>query len=62
MHVCHGRDYWARFEAFLKQLTRRARDVYVVTGPLWLPTQDADGGWKVTYPFIGRQPGTLCAP
>ncbi|EFJ41614.1 mitochondrial nuclease [Volvox carteri f. nagariensis] len=48
-----NRDYWARFERFVKELTYAAADVYIVTGPLWLPTQspppqqqqqDGDGG------------------
>ncbi|PNW79681.1 hypothetical protein CHLRE_08g362750v5 [Chlamydomonas reinhardtii] len=34
-----NRDYWARFERFVKELTDVAGDVYVITGPLWLPTQ-----------------------
>ncbi|KAG2436045.1 hypothetical protein HYH02_011756 [Chlamydomonas schloesseri] len=34
-----NRDYWARFERFVKELTDVAGNVYVITGPLWLPTQ-----------------------
>jgi hypothetical protein len=51
-----NRDYWARFERFVQDLSRRCDDVWVVTGPLYLP-QPAPGGAPGTYvmnhPMIG---------
>lgn len=38
-----NRHYWARFEAFVRELTLVADDVWVVTGPLWLPGRAAPG-------------------
>lgn len=36
--VGFNRGYWARLEGFVRHLTRHFDDVYVVTGPLFLPT------------------------
>lgn len=33
-----NRDYWARFERFVRNLSRSFKTVYVCTGPLFLPT------------------------
>lgn len=51
-----NRDYWARFERFVKDVAQRADSVYIVTGPLWLPRpDDAAGGdkWVMQHPLIG---------
>jgi endonuclease G len=32
--------------------------VYVVSGPLYLPRQEADGKWYVRYQVIGNPPNT----
>jgi hypothetical protein len=29
-------------------------DVYVVTGPLWMPTMRDNGQWRMEYPLIGE--------
>jgi len=34
-----NRNYWARFEKYTKDLTKRYSDVFVVTGPLFLPVR-----------------------
>lgn len=47
------RDYWARFERFVKDMTKKFDDVYIVTGPLWMPTADNDGKWTMKFPCIG---------
>ena len=46
------RDYWARFERFVRQLAASCKEVYVITGPLYLPTQTASG-YMMNYPLIG---------
>ena len=46
------RDYWARFERFVSLLTRTCEDVYIVTGPLYLPSQTALG-YRMSHPMIG---------
>ncbi|KAI3428702.1 hypothetical protein D9Q98_007526 [Chlorella vulgaris] len=60
-----NRDYWARFERFVQDLSRRCDDVWVVTGPLYLP-QPAPGGAPGTYvmnhPMIGTPPQLMAVP
>jgi endonuclease G len=51
-----NRHYWAYLEAFCRDLTKRFADVYVITGPLYLPNQEADGKWYVKYQVIGNPP------
>ncbi|RKP06778.1 DNA/RNA non-specific endonuclease [Thamnocephalis sphaerospora] len=51
-----NRNYWAYLENFCRQLTERYADVYVVSGPLYLPRQEADGKWYVHYQMIGNPP------
>lgn len=50
-----NRDYWARFERFVNLLTRSCNDVFVVTGPLYLPTQTSQG-YVLQHPMIGESP------
>lgn len=47
------RDYWARFERFVKQLVYKADDVYVVTGPLYVPVRTPEG-YFMHHPMIGE--------
>ena len=47
-----GRDYWARFERFVKTLAWSSDDVYIVTGPLYVP-QRTPQGYVMQYPMIG---------
>ncbi|KAI8370988.1 hypothetical protein BD560DRAFT_329476 [Blakeslea trispora] len=51
-----NRDYWAHLEHFCRELTRKFSDVYVFTGPLYLPHQEADGKFYVKYQMIGNPP------
>ncbi|RUP49477.1 hypothetical protein BC936DRAFT_142426 [Jimgerdemannia flammicorona] len=52
-----NRDYWAHLESFCRHLTKTFSDVYVITGPLYLPRQDpTDGKWYVRYQMIGNPP------
>ena len=50
-----NRDYWARFEKFIKDTAKASDGVYIVTGPLWLPQPDArgTGKWEMKHPMIG---------
>ncbi|KAI7861726.1 hypothetical protein BDF14DRAFT_1991437 [Spinellus fusiger] len=48
-----NRDYWAHFENFCRTLTKSFPDVYVFTGPLYLPHQERDGKFYVKYQVIG---------
>ncbi|KAE8144539.1 hypothetical protein BDV25DRAFT_166618 [Aspergillus avenaceus] len=51
-----NRDYWAHFEDFGRNLTKKYSSVRIVTGPLYLPHRDADGKWRVSYEVIGNPP------
>ncbi|KAL2859625.1 hypothetical protein BJX68DRAFT_117291 [Aspergillus pseudodeflectus] len=51
-----NRDYWAHFEDFCRNLTKKYPSVRIVTGPLYLPARDADGKWRVSYEVIGTPP------
>ncbi|PYH32437.1 DNA/RNA non-specific endonuclease [Aspergillus neoniger CBS 115656] len=51
-----NRDYWAHFEEFCRDLTKKYPSVRVVTGPLYLPHRDQDGKWRVSYEVIGNPP------
>ena len=51
-----NRDYWARLEHFIRNLTFKYDDVYVCTGPLYLPSLEEDGKWYVKYEVIGDPP------
>lgn len=51
-----NRDYWAHFEQFCRDLTKKYPSVRIVTGPLYLPHRDADGKWRVSYEVIGNPP------
>ncbi|KAL3478580.1 hypothetical protein BJX99DRAFT_101543 [Aspergillus californicus] len=51
-----NRDYWAHFEDFCRNLTKKYPSVRVITGPLYLPSREADGKWRVNYEVIGTPP------
>lgn len=58
-----NRDYWARFEKFVKDLVWNSDEVFVVTGPLYLPSQSRNGGqWRMNYPLIGSVPQLIAVP
>ena len=52
------RDYWARFERFVSLLTRTCDDVYIVTGPLYLPFK-TPLGYMMQHPMIGDHTLTM---
>ena len=41
--------YWANLEDFCRGLTKLFRDVYVISGPLYLPAKRDDGRSFVQY-------------
>ncbi|KZC11918.1 PREDICTED: endonuclease G, mitochondrial [Dufourea novaeangliae] len=48
-----NRDSWNRLEKYVRGLTKVYKDVYVCTGPLYLPKKEADGKKYVRYEVIG---------
>mmetsp|Transcript_1435 Transcript_1435/g.4274 ORF Transcript_1435/g.4274 Transcript_1435/m.4274 type:complete len:410 (-) Transcript_1435:16-1245(-) len=56
-----NRDYWARFEHFVKGLTNTCEEVFVVTGPLFLPKLTSRG-YTMAYPMIGEVPNLVAVP
>lgn len=57
-----NRDYWARFEKFVKDLNKKADEVFVVTGPLFLPKKDEGGKYHMDYQMLGHPPALLSVP
>ncbi|KAJ3047202.1 nuclease [Rhizophlyctis rosea] len=53
-----NRAYWFHFENFTRSLTTKFDDVYVVTGPLYLPKKEEDGKYYVRYQVIGEPANT----
>ncbi|KAJ1651356.1 nuclease [Dispira simplex] len=53
-----NRDYWAYFETFTRRLTKHFSDVYVFTGPLYLPKPipGSSGRFKMEFEVIGNPP------
>ncbi|XP_014482760.1 PREDICTED: endonuclease G, mitochondrial isoform X1 [Dinoponera quadriceps] len=51
--VGFNRDSWNRLEKYVRKLTNIYKDVYVCTGPLYLPKKEADGKKYVRYEVIG---------
>lgn len=51
--VGFNRDSWNRLEKHVRHLTKVYKDVYVCTGPLYLPKVEANGKKYVRYEVIG---------
>lgn len=49
-----NRDSWNRLEKYVRKLTKIYPNVYVCTGPLYLPKREADGKAYVKYQVIGN--------
>ena len=47
-----NRDYWARFERFVQDTTKSFDDVWVVTGPLYIP-RPTPTGWQMDHGMLG---------
>jgi endonuclease G len=52
-----NRGYWASFEKFVRSLGPRFEEVYVVTGPLYLPKKEEEK-YFIKYQVIGNPPNT----
>ena len=50
-------QYWARFEQFARDLTKTYSDVYVFSGPLYMPTRAAGGKWVVSFEVLRGEDG-----
>ncbi|RHY62568.1 hypothetical protein DYB38_002140 [Aphanomyces astaci] len=58
-----NRGYWSRFEGFVRHLATHYGGVYVVTGPLFLPTRTPQGdSYEVQYPVVGSPPTAIAVP
>ncbi|KAK6979137.1 endonuclease G mitochondrial [Biomphalaria glabrata] len=49
-----NRDSWNSLEKYVRALARKNKNVYVCTGPLFLPRKEADGKLYVRYEVIGE--------
>lgn len=49
-----NRDSWNRLEKYVRHLTKKYKNVYVCTGPLYLPRNEPDGRRYVKYQVIGQ--------
>lgn len=49
-----NRGYWRKLEKHVRDLTKDHQNVYVITGPLYLPYNEADGKRYVKYQVIGQ--------
>ena len=57
--VGFNRGYWLQIESFVRGLTKKFDDVYVISGPLFLPKFDAqEGKHFVKYEVLGDPPNT----
>lgn len=52
--VGFNRDSWNRLEKHVRKMTKNYSNVYVCTGPLYLPKKEADGKNYVRYQVIGQ--------
>ena len=48
-----NRGYWSKLEKYVRDLTKDNQNVFVVTGPLYLPYTESDGKRYVKYQVIG---------
>ncbi|VDN31946.1 unnamed protein product [Gongylonema pulchrum] len=49
-----NRDKWNELEKHVRRLARKHKNVYVCTGPLYLPKMESDGALYVKYKVIGK--------
>nr|P81204.1 RecName: Full=Nuclease; AltName: Full=Sr-nuclease; Flags: Precursor [Syncephalastrum racemosum]AAC69516.1 nuclease [Syncephalastrum racemosum] len=64
--VGFNRHYWAYLEGFMRDLTQNFTDVYVYTGPLFLPSAASTGrknpAYSIEYPFLGATTPNVPVP
>lgn len=49
-----NRGAWARLESYVRWRAKRSKNLYVVSGPLYLPIKAKDGNLYVTYRVLGN--------
>uniref|UniRef100_A0A915EAN9 Endonuclease n=1 Tax=Ditylenchus dipsaci TaxID=166011 RepID=A0A915EAN9_9BILA len=49
-----NRDKWNDVEIHVRRLAKKNRNVYICTGPLYLPQKESDGNFYVRYRVIGE--------
>nr|XP_009683356.1 PREDICTED: endonuclease G, mitochondrial [Struthio camelus australis] len=49
-----NQNAWNNLEKYCRSLARKNKNVYVCTGPLFLPRMEADGKMYVKYQVIGK--------
>lgn len=49
-----NRGYWSKLEKHIRDLTKEYQNIYVVTGPLYLPYSEVDGKRYIKYQVIGK--------
>jgi len=49
-----NRGYWAKFEKHVRNLTNAFKDVYIISGGLYIPYEDIDGKRYVKYEVFGE--------
>lgn len=49
-----NRGGWEKLERYVRYLAKRSKELYVVTGPLYLPLKARDGNLYVTYRVLGN--------
>jgi len=49
-----NRDYWARFERFVQNFVNTSSRVFVITGPLYLPSIVSGTEWYMQYKMLGK--------
>lgn len=57
-----NRDYWARLEKWVRDLIARCDQVFVVSGPLFLPVATPSGRWRLSHELIGTAPRLVSVP
>jgi endonuclease G len=48
-----NRDKWEHLERYARKMTKLYKNVYICTGPLYLPKKEVDGKMYVKYEVIG---------
>lgn len=56
-NINFNRGYWAALEKKIRSLTKSYSDLYILTGPLFVPHKE-DDGYYVKYKVIGNPPNT----
>lgn len=67
-----NRDYWARFEKFVRDLSKTCKMVYIVSGPLYLPRRrrandevasaNSRAKYVMNYELLGEAPDLVAVP